>query len=94
MLYNNTVFLHNSKHYRPKKSALSITLDVLFYVFILAFIAYFSFCTIYIKAEVIGTSMQPTFNKDLSVFDDAENSQYKDIVYANRFDKGKNAILF
>lgn len=90
MVFNNINFLQKSKFYQKKKSALSIIFDVVFYLVVIAFIAYLIFCTVFIQAEVIGTSMQPTYNKQLSALEDPEKSIYKDIVYANRFDNGSN----
>ena len=37
--------------------------------------------------------MQPTYNKNLSVLEDPEKSIYKDIVFANRFNKGSSGDI-
>lgn len=93
MVFNSTNFLQKSKHYQNKKTVLSIIADVFFYIVIALFLGYLIFCTTFIQAEVIGMSMQPTYNKNLSVLDNPEKSIYKDIVYANRFDRGTNGDI-
>ena len=90
MVFNNANFLQNSKFYKRKKSVISIVFDVVFYTVIAFFVGYMIFCTMFIQAEVIGTSMQPTYNKQLSALEDPDASIYKDIVFANRFNNGTN----
>lgn len=83
-------FNYTSINKKKKRSIGLITVDVLFTIYVLIALCYLVFCAIFIKAQVIGTSMQPTFNINLSYTENAETSQYKDIVFANRFNKGKN----
>ena len=78
---------------KKKRSVGLIAVDVLFTIYVLIALCYLVFCAIFIKAQVIGTSMQPTFNINLSYSEDAEVSKYKDIVFANRFNKGKNGEI-
>ena len=49
----------------------------------------------FVQAQVVGISMQPTFNKNLGVGtqEEYEQSEYKDYVYANRFNKGTNGDI-
>lgn len=82
--------LVNKKRKRPTSL---IVVDIFFAIYILTIICYLIFCLIFVQAQVIGTSMQPTFNINLSYEDDATSSPYKDIVYANRFDKGQNGDI-
>ena len=93
MNFDVSHFLQNSKYNQNKRSMLSVLFDVIFYSFILFFILYMAFCTIFIQSEVIGSSMQPTFNKNLSILEDANKSQYKDIAFANRFNKGSSGDI-
>lgn len=89
----NINFIQNSKFYRNKKNVLSIIFDIVFYIAIAFLVMYLLFCTIFIQAEVIGTSMQPTYNNQLSALEDPEKSIYKDIVFANRFNSGSNGDI-
>lgn len=82
-----------NKKYAKKRPVGLIIADVLSILYVLTFICYIAFCCVFIQAEVIGTSMQPTFNSNLSYSEDADKSIYKDIVYANRFQKGTNGDI-
>lgn len=93
MVFNSTNFLQKTKQYQNKKSRLMIVFDVVFYLAIVLFAGYLLFCITFIQAEVIGTSMQPTYNKQLTVLENPEKSIYKDIVFANRFNNGTNGDI-
>lgn len=82
-----------NKNYSSKKPISLKIIDVIFVLYILVCVVYLIFCVIFIKAEVIGVSMQPTFNKNLSLDEDYEKSIYKDIVFANRFKEGTNGDI-
>lgn len=82
-----------NKKYSNKKPIILKIIDVVFALYILLCVAYLVFCVVFIKAEVIGVSMQPTYNKNLSLSEDYEKSIYKDIVFANRFEKGTNGDI-
>ncbi|MBQ3048199.1 MAG: signal peptidase I [Clostridia bacterium] len=90
---NNKYFanLHYENiNFKQRKSKWIKLLDGLFYTFLVVIACYLIFSYIFIQAYVIGPSMQPTFNKNLTYIDDPETSQYQDIVYVNRFDGGNN----
>lgn len=82
-----------NKKYSTKKPIILKIIDVVFVLYILLCVAYLIFSIVFIKAEVIGVSMQPTYNKNLSIDEDYEKSVYKDIVFANRFEEGTNGDI-
>ena len=82
-----------NKKYAKKRPVGLIVADVLSFLYVFIFVCYFVFCCVFIQAEVVGASMQPTFNSNLSYSEDANKSVYKDIVYANRFQKGTNGDI-
>ena len=82
-----------NKNYKRSKPKVLRVLDFLFYAFLFVSVIYLLFCLTFVQARVIGPSMQPTFNKNLSYSEDAESSIYQDIVYANKLDKGSNGDI-
>ena len=92
-MFNSFELGQLNKHYKQSKPKALKVLDVLFYVFLVVSVLYLIFCLTFVQAQVIGPSMQPTFNKNLSYVEDAEASIYKDIVYANKLDKGSNGDI-
>lgn len=86
------IVLQQSNKKKKRSIGLRI-LDVLFCLYIIVALCYLIFCSIFIQAKVIGTSMQPTFNENLIYGEDIYKSKYKDVVYANRFDKGTNGDI-
>ena len=82
-----------NKHYSKKRPLSLKIVDVFLVIYILMLLIYATFCTIFIQVEIIGHSMQPTYNQYLQEWEDAETSKYKDIAYANRFDKGTNGDI-
>ncbi len=88
-----------NKNYRQKNRGISIAnrlIDVILFLFLLCMLAYLVFSVIFIKAQVIGISMQPLFNSKLEQSlnpEDYENSIYQDVAFANRFDKGTNGDI-
>lgn len=82
--------LNNKK---KKRSVGLIIVDVLFTLYILITISYLIFCSLFIQARVVGTSMQPTFNINLHETQDPTTSIYQDYVYAKRSDKGTNGDI-
>ena len=94
-VFLNEDFLNSNKHYAKKSSWLAILFKILFYATMLFFVINIVFNLVFIKAQVVGISMIPTYNKNLEaeiVYDNTyyENSIYKDNVIANKFEKGKN----
>lgn len=92
-MFNSFELGQLNKNYRQSKPKTLKVLDILFYVFLAVSILYLLFCLTFVQAQVIGPSMQPTFNKNLSYVEDAEESIYQDIVYANKLDKGSNGDI-
>lgn len=85
-----------NKHYSRKKSKWFRVIDVILFLYFVCIFAYIVFSIVFIRAQVIGISMQPLFNKDLPYStnaEDYENSIYQDIAFANRFDKGTNGDI-
>lgn len=82
-----------NKNYKKSKPKALKVLDFLFYAFLFVSVVYLLFCLTFVQARVIGPSMQPTFNKNLTYTEDASASIYQDIVYANKFDKGSNGDI-
>ena len=90
MQFNTISLQETNKKYSNKKPVILRIIDIIFVLYILVCVAYLIFCVVFIKAEVIGVSMQPTYNKNLSLDEDYDKSIYKDIVFANRFEQGTN----
>lgn len=88
----------NSKNIskKQKKKWYEILFQIFLVLAVLMGIAYSIFCIIYKEIEVVGVSMQPTFNPLLdinSTEEEAEASPYKDKVCVNRFSSGKNGDI-
>ncbi|MDR0850842.1 MAG: signal peptidase I [Christensenellaceae bacterium] len=66
----------------------AVLLAVVFCIAAFILLCYSVFTFIFVRTEVVGVSMQPTYNINLTIGTDYENSPYKDIVYVNRFNKG------
>ncbi len=85
-----------NKYYKQKKSISIIIIDILLLLYLLCMFVYLIFSIVFIRAQVIGVSMQPLFNPNLEVLanpKDYENSIYQDVAFANRFDKGTNGDI-
>jgi len=82
-----------NKNYKRRSNIAFKILAVFFVLYGIILISYCFFCSIYIRAEVIGCSMQPLFNENLSYGEDYESSIYRDVVYANRFKRGTNGDI-
>lgn len=96
--FENNYLQDRNKKYAYKKPFFINLLGVLFYVVLFVFICNIIFNLIFIKAQVVGISMIPTYNKNLdatTVYNNSyyENSPYKDVVYANKFEKGSNGDI-
>ena len=96
--FENSFLQDTNKKYLNKKPFLVKLLGVLFYFVLFIFICNIIFNFVFIKAQVVGISMMPTYNKNLdavTVYDTTyyENSVYKDIVFANRFENGTNGDI-
>ena len=76
--------------YSKKKTAGQIAIYILLALYALMLACYIIFNIIYVKARVVGFSMQPTYNASLKQDEDPEASIYKDNVFANRYNKGTN----
>jgi len=79
---------------KKKTAWYNIFFAVLAGIVIVVCVCVIVFNIVFIRVQIIGVSMEPTYNANLAVqsgFDaDAyyENSPYKDTAYVNRFDKG------
>jgi len=93
MKFQNVDISQLNKHYEKKRPLSLRIVDVILGIYILVLLIYTVFCTIFIQVEIVGHSMQPTFNQSLPALEDAETSKYKDIAFANRFEKGTNGDI-
>ena len=93
MKFQNVDISQLNKHYEKKRPLSLRIVDVILGIYILVLLIYTVFCTIFIQVEIVGHSMQPTFNQSLPAWEDAETSKYKDIAFANRFEKGTNGDI-
>ena len=96
MNFNTELLEQTNKNYKKKKPIVFKILNTILYSCLLVLICFIVFSSIFIKAEVVGISMQPTFNKNLQESvnkQDYENSIYKDIAFANRFKKGSSGDI-
>lgn len=85
-----------NKNYKQKKHWGLKLLDVILVFYFLIIFAYLVFSVVFIRAQVIGISMQPLFNSKLEQSSnpkDYETSIYQDIAFANRFEKGTNGDI-
>lgn len=73
---------------KKKHSWYAILIAVVFCIAAVILLCYSIFCFIFIRTEVVGVSMQPTYNINLTLGSNYKESPYKDIVYINRFNKG------
>ncbi len=93
----NSLELGNvNKNYKKNKYWGIKLLDIILYIYIFCMFAYFVFNIIFIRAQVIGISMQPLFNSNLDQSLDPkeyETSIYQDVAFANRYNKGKNGDI-
>ena len=93
MKFENVELSQLNKHYAKRRPLSLKIVDVFLLIYILILLFYATFCTIFIQVEIVGHSMQPTYNQKLKEWEDAESSIYKDIAFANRFDKGTNGDI-
>lgn len=94
-LFENNLLADRNKCYTHKKPFFLKFLGFLLYFFAFILLCSIIFGTIFIKAQVVGISMIPTYNRNLDATvvesnEYYENSPYKDVVFANRFEKGTN----
>lgn len=85
-----------NRNYSKKKSGWLKLIDVFLFLYFLCILGYLLFSIIFIRAQVIGISMQPLFNANLEYSPnpkDYETSKYQDVTYANRYDKGSNGDI-
>lgn len=108
MQFQNASLKDINKKYANKRPINIKIIDILFFTYIFILLCYLAFCLIFVQAQVIGTSMQPTYNVNLSQ-EDFNNqklkkpeltyeqyimkSKYKDTVFANKLDKGSNGDI-
>ena len=95
ILFEKDLLKDTNTNYKNKKPIFLKILGVFLYVAVIVLTLDAIFNLVFIKAQVVGISMMPTYNKNLdatTVYDSSyyESSPYKDIVYANRFKKGTN----
>lgn len=96
MNFNTELLEQTNKKYKKKKPVVFKILNTILYSCIFVLLCVIVFSSIFIKAQVIGISMQPIFNKNLQQSvnkQDYENSIYKDIAFANRFKKGSSGDI-
>jgi hypothetical protein len=79
-----------NKKYSQKRTSISILLTVLFVVLSVYIYACLLFYSVFYQVEVIGRSMQPTFNANLPADENEETTIYKDIAVVNRYETGTN----
>ena len=85
-----------NNHYKKKRSGWFKLIDVFLVVYILCILSYLAFSIVFIKAQVIGISMQPLFNARLEYSQnpkDYDASPYQDVAYVNRYKKGTNGDI-
>ena len=86
----------SNKGQNKKKFDLTIFINIILIIILTFMIAFLSLSLIFLKYEVIGVSMQPTYNIELEVGKDDEyyiNSIYKDKVIINSLNKGTNSDI-
>lgn len=91
----NSLPVYNKK-YAKKRSTYERFFMLLFTVLVLYIYLNLLFYSIFFRVQVIGQSMQPTFNVNLPANIDTEaakNSIYKDIVVVNRYGTGTNGDI-
>lgn len=84
-----------NKHYKKKKSVWFWLIDVFFVLYFLCILGYLAFSIVFIKAQVVGISMQPLFNAGLEYSQDPKvyETMPQDVAYANRYQKGTNGDI-
>lgn len=108
MQFENASLKNINKKYANKRPINIKIVDIIFFIYIFIILCYLAFCLIFVQAQVVGTSMQPTYNINLSQEDYNKQleknpsltyeqyimqSQYKDTVFANKLDKGSNGDI-
>ena len=93
MKFENIELSQLNKHYAKKRPLSLKIVDVFLAIYIFVLLVYAIFCTIFIQVEIVGHSMQPTYNRNLKAWENAETSIYKDKAFANRFEKGTNGDI-
>lgn len=79
-----------NRYYAKKKTSFEKLLIVLFVIFSIYIYACLLFFSVFYQVQVIGPSMKPTFNINLPVDSNGENSIFQDIAVVNRYETGKN----
>lgn len=94
--FNDIELADVNKNYKKKRSSWFKLIDVFLVIYILSILGYLAFSIVFIRAQVIGISMQPLFNANLQYSQnpkDYETSIYQDVAYANRYNKGTNGDI-
>jgi len=89
---DNSLRYMNKNYARQKQTSekLLIFLLVILFIYIYANLLFYS---VFYKLQVVGQSMQPTFNAQLSEEDDGNSSIYKDIAVVNQYETGTNGNI-
>lgn len=90
---NQEEFKAYYKVYNKKNKVINSILTAITIVVCVFCIAIVCLSIVFFRAQVIGASMQPTFNISLNENEDPETSIYKDIVVVNRFQNGTNGDI-
>ena len=92
MEFEENFLSYTNKKYKKKTNLWWRIFTIFFFVYLIIYCIAFAFSVTFVQAQVVGVSMQPTFNKNLEygTQEEYEESIYKDYVYANRFNKGTN----
>lgn len=80
----------------PKRKWYDIVISVIIGIAFMFTIAFLIFSIIFVRVDVIGVSMQPTYNSKLQEGlsrEQYEDSKYQDKVYVNRFGKAKRGDI-
>ena len=93
MSNNQAEFKTYYKVYNKKNKVLNSILTAISIVVCFFCITIVCLSVVFFRAQVIGASMQPTFNISLGENENPETSIYKDIVVVNRFQKGTNGDI-
>ena len=83
MIFKRSYVLENAK--KKKHSFASVFFKTIFALVIIVFLADVLFNLFFYQIKVEGASMQPTYNADLSLSEDASASIYKDNVVVKKF---------
>ena len=91
MQFQNVSIKDINKKYANKRPSNIKIIDIVFFVYIFIILCYLAFCLIFVQAQVIGASMQPTYNMNLSQEEFAYSIDM-DRTYYSSVENGKRNI--